>query len=254
MTVAAHRIEGWNPTDEHLTALAALSRGDMSFGDYFAVFRARQPPPQRYRRRPGLRRPVPYFIPGTTVLRNNFGAVSADVLTDLELTATAGRMVQWLQHPAARGSSDPLDVRALHRHLFADAYAWAGEYRTTDLRRGEQGFAWQSTINARMTELHRSVHEVVNAGGVYDDPRLSYELARIYADFNQIHPFREGNGRTGALLLHTVAQTCGRRLELNDVSRGAWYSAAVDSMPFRRDGRASHRPFLYLLGPALRPD
>lgn len=183
-------------------------------------------------------------------MRNNFGAASEEMLADLEFTATAGRMVQWLRSPTSGGAGEQVDVRVLHRHLFADVYSWAGEYRTTDLRRGSQGFAWQSTIAARMTELHQSIRAVACA--THDDPRLAYELARIYADFNQIHPFREGNGRTGALLLQTLAQASGRRLDLTDVSRAAWYSAAIDGMPFRRDGRASHRPFLYLLGPALR--
>lgn len=194
---------------------------------------------------------MPYFIPGTTLLRNNFGAASAEMLADLEFVTTAGRMVQWLCRPDKCATGDALDVRGLHRHLFADVYPWAGEYRTTELRRGGQGFAWQATIAERMTEVHHSAHSVVGTCPARDDARLAYELARLYADFNQIHPFREGNGRTGTLLLHTAATRCGRRLDLTEVARDDWYAAAIDSMPFRRDGRASHRPFLYLLGSAV---
>jgi fido (protein-threonine AMPylation protein) len=80
---------------------------------------------------------------------------------------------------------------------------------------------------------------------------LAYRLARLYADYNHIHPFREGNGRAGALLLHTVAALCGRRLDLTGVSREEWYAASRDGMPFRRDGRANHRPFLPLFAAAL---
>jgi cell filamentation protein len=246
-TLGAERLEGWEPTDEHVAALNALAHEQVSFAEYFAVFRARHPPPERRRRRPGLHRRTPYVIPGTTLLRNHFGAESADMLADLEYVATAGRMVQWLCRPIDGAERDALDVRVLHRQLFADVYPWAGAYRATELRRGDQGFAWVSTIEAGMTRIHDAARAIVAAGAGYDDARLAYELARLYADFNQVHPFREGNGRTGALLLHGVAARCGRSLDLSGVKRTQWYAAAADSMPFRRDGRASHRPFLYLL-------
>jgi cell filamentation protein len=246
--VAAERLEGWRPSDEHVAALAALARGEVPFDDYLAKFRDRYPAQQRPRRRLTLRPAPQYLLPGTTLLRNNFGADSAEMLADLEFVATAGRMVLWLCRPAEATEPDGLDVRVLHRHLFGDVYAWAGQYRTCELRRGEQGFAPQSTIAAGMARVHDTARSVVDACASYDDPRLAYELARLYVDFNQIHPFREGNGRTGALLLHGVAARCGRTLDLTVTNRAEWYSAAFDSMPpRRRDGRASHRPFLPIL-------
>jgi hypothetical protein len=105
------------------------------------------------------------------LLRNNFGAVSADMLADLEYVATAGRMVLWLCRPGDAA----LDVRVLHRHLFGDVYSWAGDYRTTDLRRGDQGFASRATIAAGMTRVHDNARAVIAARGAYDDPRLAYD-------------------------------------------------------------------------------
>ncbi|HEV7420403.1 MAG TPA: Fic family protein [Mycobacterium sp.] len=246
--VAAERLEGWCPSAEQVAALMALAGGEVPFDDYLAKFRDRYPPPRHPRRRRlALRPALPYLMPGSKLLRNNFGAASAEMLADLEYIATAGRMVLWLCRPADRTEPDALDVRTMHRHLFGDVYSWAGEYRTTELWRGGQGFAWQSTIASRMTRVHDRARSVVDAGGAYDDPRLAYELARLYADFNQIHPFREGNGRAGALLLHGVTTRCGRTLDLTSTSRDDWYSAAIDSMPLLRDGRANHRPFLPLL-------
>lgn len=247
-TIAIHRLEGWEPSDEQAEALEALAGGYVRFADYLAAFLDRHPPAPPHRRRRRLRRPVPYVIPGTDVLRNTFGATSDHALRDLEFTATAGRMVMRLREHT---NDDALDVRAIHRHLFADVYTWAGAYRTTELRRGEHGFAWQSSIARRMTTVHHWVRDVVASCADHDVARLAYELARIYAAYNQIHPFREGNGRAGALLLHTVAERCGQRLDLTGITRHEWYAAAADSMPLRRDGHASHRPFLYLLRPAV---
>jgi cell filamentation protein len=248
--VAAECLEGWRPTDEHVSALTELARGEVSFDDYLAKFRDRYPAQERPRRKRRSLRSTPYLMPGTTLLRNNFGARSAEMLADLEFVATAGRMVSWLC--GACSTDDGLDVRAIHGHLFGDVYSWAGQYRTTELRRGQQGFAWVSTIASQMARVHDTAKSVVEAGASYDNPRLAYELARLYTDYNQVHPFRDGNGRAGAMLLHGVATRCGRTLDLTVTSRAEWYSAAADTMPLRgRDGRVSHRPFLPIMGRAV---
>ncbi|HET6735957.1 Fic family protein [Mycobacterium sp.] len=254
-TLAAERLEGWRPTDEHVDALVALVCDETSFGDYFAVYRARYPvsgTPERREQRHVFRRRRPYLIPGTTVLRNNFGIDSFEALAELEFVATAARITAW-HCRLAHGAVDirDLDVRAIHQHVFGDVYPWAGVYRVTELRRGDSVFAWQSSVARSMVHVHESARAIANHGARLDAPALAYRLARLYAEYNHIHPFREGNGRTGTLLLHTVAALLGRRLDLSDVSREQWYAASHDSMPFRRDGMPNHRPFLPLFVGAL---
>ncbi|WP_059021083.1 Fic family protein [Mycobacterium sp. M26] len=242
--VAAQRLEGWRPGEHHLATLTELMAGERTFADYLAEHRVRHPPPQPARRQL-LRRRRPYLIPGTTMLRNNFGTDSAEVLADLEFVATAGRTAQWHQHLAAGAAgTEDLDVCALHQQVFADVYAWAGRLRVTELRRGETVFAWQADLADAVAELDARARDVPADLDPADTARLAYECARWYADYNQVHPFREGNGRTGTLLLHTLAALCGHRLDLSTVGRNQWYAASRDSMPFRRGGTANHRPFL----------
>jgi cell filamentation protein len=255
-TVAAERLEGWRPTDAHIGALVALVCGEVSFGQYLAVYRARYPSDGSASHRDYrhiFRRSRPYLIPGTTVLRNNFGVESQEALSDLEFVATAGRIAGWHCRLAqgAAGMRD-VDVQTIHQHVFADVYPWAGAYRVTELRRGDAVFTWQSAIGRSMGHVHESARAIANHGASLDAPALAYRLACLYADYNHVHPFREGNGRAGSLLLHTVTALCGRRLDFSGVSREQWYAASRDSMPFRRDGRAKHRPFLPLLIDALR--
>ena len=102
-----------------------------------------------------------------------------------------------------------------------------------------------------MAHVENAARELAVSGAGMEAAALAYGLARLYADYNHLHPFREGNGRTGTLMLHTVAALGGARLDLGAVSRDEWYAAARDSMPFRRDGRANHRPFLPLFVRAL---
>jgi fido (protein-threonine AMPylation protein) len=72
-----------------------------------------------------------------------------------------------------------------------------------------------------MALLEETARALASNGGGLDQSGLAYRLARLYADYNHIHPFREGNGRAGTVLLHTVAALCGRRLNLSAVSRGS---------------------------------
>jgi cell filamentation protein len=242
-TVAAQRLEGWRPTDHHMATLTEFVSGERTFTDYLADHRVLYPPPNPHRRT--LRRKRPYLIPGTTILRNNFGTESAEVLAQLEFVATAGRTAQWHQRLAAgHATVDDLDVRALHQHVFADVYSWAGRLRVTELQRGETVFARQADLAEAVAELDANARALPAQLDAGDTARLAFEFARWYADYNQVHPFREGNGRSGTLLLHTLAALCEHRLDLSGVSRSQWYAASRDSMPYRRGGAANHRPFL----------
>ncbi|MDH6197035.1 fido (protein-threonine AMPylation protein) [Mycobacterium frederiksbergense] len=169
------------------------------------------------------------------MLRNNFGVHDAATLAQLDFMATAGRILQ----VHLRSQDAELDVHSLHQHVFGDVYAWAGKPRIVELRRGDSSFGSSARIPRALDPLHVEIGRLADEGTTIDDGTLSYRLARIYADYNQIHPFREGNGRTGTLLLHLLAGRAGRRLLLDDMSRSEWIGASRDSMPFRRDGTAA---------------
>ena len=167
-TVAVHRIEGWRPESEHLDALSAIVRGDLRGDDHLAAYRNRHPPPVAQRRRRRIGRPAPYLIPGTSLLRNEFGVITAEALADLEYMTSAARMVEWLCRQPA---DQPLDVRDIHRHLFGGVYAWAGRYRTVELRRGKHSFGSVSTIGDAMAAVHGRAQRL--SAGNHDAFRLA---------------------------------------------------------------------------------
>ena len=148
------------------------------------------------------------------MLRNNFGADSLAMLADLEYVSTAGRIAGWHRRLAEGDVGvDDLDVRSIHKQLFADVYEWAGCYRVTELRLGDDVFARQSSVHQMMDLLEETARGLA-VDDAEHDAALADQLARLYADYNRIHPFREGNGRTGTLMLHIVATLRGRRLDL----------------------------------------
>jgi len=247
--IAAEALEGWRPTAEQVEALSALANDDVTFSEYLGGYLTRHPPrSSRQSVRRMLRRRNPYLIPGTTVLRNNFGADTRATLADLEFVATAGRIAGWHRRIAdGQVSVDDVDFRAVHRNLFADAYEWAGDYRVVELRLGDEQFAPQSSLTSMMDRVLASARAVVTDDGEV----LADQLARLYADYNSVHPFREGNGRTGTTVLHIVASLRGSSLDLSTLSRGEWYAASRASMHGRHGGGADHRPFVPLLVRAL---
>jgi cell filamentation protein len=252
-TIAAEALEGWLPTAEQVDALVALVNGEVSFDDYLAAYRSRYPcePAQESARR-RLRREAPYLIPGSSLLRNNFGADSHETLADLEFVATAGRIAGWHRRLAhGQVGVDDVDLRAIHRQLFADVYGWAGSYRVTDLRLGDEVFAPRSSVPQMMRRVQERARAVAAEDARTRDDELARQLAWLYAQYNYVHPFREGNGRTGTLMLNIVSTLRGRRLDLRTVSRDEWYGASRDSMPIRRRGRSDPRSFVPLLERAL---
>lgn len=255
-TVAAEALEGWQPTVEQVDALVALLAGDVTFGDYLAAYRTRYPPgvPGTLHVRAGrqARRGEPYLVPGTTLLLNNFGADTHEMLADLEFVATAGRLAGWHGKLACGdvGARD-LNVRLLHRQLFADVYSWAGSYRVTELKRGDDVFARRSSVARMMNRVEARARALVAERPENHTDALADQLARLYADYNYVHPFREGNGRTGTLMLHIVSTLRGRRLDLSTISRPEWYAASRDSMPSGRSRTVDHRTFVPLFVRAL---
>jgi cell filamentation protein len=204
------------------------------------------PKPETKRR--VFRRRKPYLIPGTTLLRNNFGADTHVALADLEFVSTAGRITGWHRRIADSDVGvDNLDFRAVHRALFADVYEWAGEFRVTELRLGDDEFARQSSVEPMMERVEATARAISSD----DADVLADQLAGLYAEYNSMHPFREGNGRTGPTVLYTVASLRGRLLDLSSFSRGEWYPASHASMRSGAEGRADHRPFLPLFARAL---
>lgn len=149
-TIAAERLEGWQPTAEQIESLTTLLTGTETYGQYLG---RHLPSPAAPPRRRVLARRRPYFLPGTSVLRNNFGVQDGSLLTHLEYVATAGRILQ----VHLRCQDSDLDVRSLHRHVFGDVYAWAGEPRIVELRKHDSAFGSCARIPRALEALHTEI-------------------------------------------------------------------------------------------------
>ena len=153
----------------------------------------------------------------TWVLRNNVGARTWGQLQHLEGQFAALRAI------TARSAGVPatfdLDgLRAVHRHLFQDVYPWAGQIRTVNIAKGGGYFTAPEQIEPVMSQLAGLIAQHDNLRGIAPT-RVPAALARIYGEINNLHPFREGNGRTGREFVAALARESGHRIDWDLVAQ-----------------------------------
>ena len=174
-----------------------------------------------------------YPPPDEGTLRNLFDERDPVVLTRLEYVETARRQRELLAGQVAIPKTYDADhVRAIHRHLFQDVYAWAGEFRSVNISKGA-GRGFGDVKTGEVDQLLDDVRKRV-AGtdwGRLDRDTFAELAATVFAYLNQAHPFREGNGRTGKVFMEHVAERSRFTLDFGQVTPDVWNQASQLSRP-----------------------
>lgn len=156
----------------------------------------------------------PYLDPETGLLRNKVGARTKAALDEAEGDLSFARLIQLMDHPV-NPTSDLNELRSIHHHLFQDVYDWAGELRTVDIRKnveGAQFFLPVSMIVRAADYAERELRADNHLRGMSRDQFID-RLAYHYDQFNYVHPFREGNGRTQRVFWNRIARDAGWQLD-----------------------------------------
>ena len=148
----------------------------------------------------------PYVYPGTDTLRNRYGLRDAGELVRREALITTARTIEVGARPLA-GRYDLAHLRAFHRHIFGDVYAWAGELRTVAIAKGDL-FALPEHIEPYLGGVLARLPAESYLQGLDREPMLD-RLAHYLAEINSVHPFREGNGRAQRAFIRQLAGEAG---------------------------------------------
>jgi len=187
----------------------------------------------------------PYVYPGTRCLQNRLGIRDPRELALLEGEQTSILIAQ-LELTRLPGRYDLAHLRAFHRRIFGDIYAWAGEPRTVAIAKDESVFALPEHIEAYLTGVFAELAGADHLRGLARQVFLE-QITHYHAELNAAHPFREGNGRAQRAFLGQLARDAGYRLAWQRLERERNIEAA----------RASHRgdnaPLLELLDELLEP-
>ena len=163
------------------------------------------------------------FYPGTMVLVNELGLRDAATLDAAERAFTDIRIAEGL--PPDCAAPTYAAFKAIHRHLFQDLYAWAGEERRYTTGRGPTPFAPPAHIQGWMEKQFEAFRGAGELRGL--EPAAFADAAAIFInEINAAHPFIEGNGRVQRIWLGSIAERAGYEFSIRPEDRDAWYEAS----------------------------
>lgn len=152
---------------------------------------------------------------GHGVLRNLVGATTYDELRHREDTFVGYRGAT-LRTNGLPATYDLAGLQSIHRHLFQDVYAWAGELRTVSIAKGSSAFVEPEHIESSFAQIAEVIRDTDQLRTVPPD-RYPASLARVYHVVNTIHPFREGNGRSQREFITALAREAGYTVDWQSV-------------------------------------
>lgn len=116
--------------------------------------------------------------------------------------------------PAGRFST----LQAIHKCLFEDIYAFAGNIRTVNIAKGNFRFAPPMYLEASLANIDQMPQSTFD------------EIIEKYVEMNVAHPFREGNGRSTRIWLdHILKHEIGRVVDWSKVEKEDYLLAMARS-------------------------
>jgi cell filamentation protein len=165
-----------------------------------------------------------YTDPKTGVLKNLLNIADKEALVFFETNMTGMRLAELESHPLA--IKDSSSLLTIHHYLFQDVYEWAGKIRRVEISKsGKQFFPISHFTTAfafinTLIEDYRAMHR-------HEKERLAQKLAVILDAVNELHPFREGNGRTQREFVRVLALEKGYSLNLNPPDNADVYDRSM---------------------------
>jgi len=181
-----------------------------------------------------------YTLPDGFTVKNKLGAYSHDELEKLEGNFVFFRIAELTAGKGPTGQFDAAHLKAIHGHIFQDVCEWAGHTRDEKIRLsdgtiasepqlmkiGGRPFIPGSEINHALDRFSEAIRHDYHLRGL---PRLEFasRAADLLVTLNEIHPFREGNGRTQRLFLKELAEGAGHMLDFSVVTKERMIQASI---------------------------
>ena len=167
----------------------------------------------------------PYVYPGTYVLKNKAGLADPDALERFE-------RLQTVERHATLSFDIPMNVegyQAIHHHLFQDVYDWAGQVRTINIAKvGADNIEFMPgpLVGVNMKRVFGELNADTCLRDL-DPDTFAYRAAVYLEDYNHIHPFRDGNGRTMRAFLKALGHQAGHEIDLTRFEKDSWIRACI---------------------------
>lgn len=183
--------------------------------------------------------------PGTDVLVNKFDVRDVDAARAIEYKFASVRELELAVSPI-KGKFDFEHLQAIHEHVFQDMYEWAGQTRKVDFaKRNKQTgmvnrFVPEFVMDVKVEDFNKYVADNNQLKNL-TKPEFVKAITEVHSMLNELHPFREGNGRSTRIFLTQLAQEAGYDLNLEKIDKDRWnlasHRAQVQHDPKNPDNR-----------------
>lgn len=155
-----------------------------------------------------------YCYKNTNVLVNKFNIMDNRKLNKIEKDYSLFRLDELMSKKDYEISLKR--YMFIHNYLFSDIYPFAGKIRTVNLKKGDYVFSFKDEI---VSKLHDVIYDMkTNMGRINDDNVISC-ITNYYLKLNEIHPFREGNGRTNREFIREYASILGYDMDYSKTNK-----------------------------------
>ena len=137
-------------------------------------------------------------------------------------------VMQNTQHPLDEALLKEINKRVtLHTISYRSPEAIPGEYTTTDMAAGNTVFGDHEQLIAKVPKLLESTEKAIASAAVH--PMIL--AARFHGFYEYLHPFRDGNGRTGRLVSNYILLRSGHPLLIIPSEARQEYISALRMIP-----------------------
>jgi Fic family protein len=156
------------------------------------------------------------------VLTNNEVVAGRSLTDHLSVVGYRDASIQSREYVRNNTRITEHEIKKLHYKLLIDQQAVSGEYRTYNVMiRGHRPTAYEK-VPYKMVQLVDNI-------GTFEDEHPIEAAAFFHLRLEKIHPFGDGNGRVGRLLLNTMLEQAGYPAVLFDVAQKQQYYEALEA-------------------------
>lgn len=167
----------------------------------------------------------------SSILKNKLGITDQKILEDTETILLADTYKHFLDlHKSKKLKFDLNLIFQIHKYFLSTLYSWAGKVRTIEISKNGILFCTSSQIRKNLEQFEKIIKN--HFPSKKDNKKtLSEKLSIIHCEFNAIHPFREGNGRTIRLFLDLLTINSGfSLLDYNKFQKDEYIRACIAGM------------------------
>ena len=164
---------------------------------------------------------------GTSCLINKLGIKDENLLNMMESHITLAKISLLQQNPIS-GVFDFEHYKKIHEFIFEDLYDWAGTPRKVDISKKGTLFAKAKDIQKIADACFERLKSKNYFKNLNTDEFID-EITDFYCVTNNLHPFREGNGRTQRIFLAQLIRFCGYDINFSEIDTDELMVATIHS-------------------------